>query len=66
MNGISGGSYGSYSDPGISGGTLSNKFYDMEKLNVKYKDGLLSISCPLKPKFPPEPPQEPEIDIEIK
>lgn len=45
---------------------LGDKYYDIEKLSVKYEDGLLKIFCPLKPEFPPEPPQEPEIDIEIK
>jgi HSP20 family molecular chaperone IbpA len=45
---------------------IGTKYYDMEKLSVTYRDGLLKIHCPLKAEFPPEPPQEPEIDIEIK
>ena len=46
---------------------IGNKFYDMEKLSVKYEDGLLSLVCPLKPKIIPAlPPEDPEIEIEIK
>lgn len=45
---------------------IGDKYYDMEKLSVTYTDGLLKIHCPLKQERPPEPPQEPEIDIEIK
>lgn len=45
---------------------IGTKYYEMEKLSVTYADGLLKIHCPLKPEFPPDPPQEPEIDIEIK
>jgi hypothetical protein len=45
---------------------LNRDFYDLEKLSVTYEDGLLSVFCPVKREIPPEPPQEPEIDIEIK
>lgn len=45
---------------------IGRKYYDLDKLSVKYEDGLLRIRCPLKPEPPLEPPQEPEIDIEIK
>lgn len=45
---------------------VGDKYYDMEKLSVKYEDGMLQFHCPLKPEVPQDPPQEPEIDIEIK
>lgn len=45
---------------------IGDKYYDMEKLSVSYEDGLLKVYVPLKPEFPPVPPEEPEIDIEIK
>lgn len=45
---------------------ISEKYYDLEKLSVKYEDGMLQFHCPLKPEPPPAPPPEPEIDIEIK
>jgi len=46
--------------------TISEKFYEVDKLSCSYEDGLLTIKAPLKKEKPPEPPQEPEIEIEIK
>lgn len=46
---------------------LGEKYYETDKLSVKYEDGMLYLSCPLKKQVPPpSPPEQPEIDIEIK
>lgn len=44
---------------------IGGKYYDIDKLSIKYEDGLLTVTCPLKEQ-PPAPPEPPEINIEIK
>lgn len=44
---------------------IGGKYYDMDELECKFEDGLLTVIVPLK-QAPPEPLAEPEKQIEIK
>ena len=46
--------------------TVGSKYYDLDKLESSYEDGLLTIRAPLKKAKPELPPEPPEKQIEIK
>lgn len=45
---------------------VSSKFFDLDKIECKYEDGLLTVTAPLKDQEPEKLPDPPEIKIEIK
>lgn len=46
--------------------TVPRKYYDLDKLECAYEDGLLTVTVPLKKIKPEAPPEIPETQIKIK